>query len=105
MQVAAYRLCTALSARAWFALEMCQHTDVLAHVCDAQSESGDLCMWRFGLLRVLEASAAAAATGSALSQYVGKLREAALKGPYGVSGGSGEPTDVEPQVAAASRPS
>jgi hypothetical protein len=96
-------MCTALSARAWFALEVCQHTDLAAHVCDAQSETGDLSMWRFGMLRVLEAAASAAAPGSALSQYAAKLREAALKGPYGVAGGIGPPPDAVPQVAVASR--
>lgn len=95
-------MCTALSGRAWFALEMCQHTEVMEHVCDARSESGDLCMWRFGLLRVLQASAAAAPAGSALLQYVGQLHEAVLKGPYGVRE---DPVEhVEPQVAVASGP-
>jgi hypothetical protein len=103
MQISAYRMCTALSARAWFALEICQHTEVMAHVCDAKSESGDMCMWRFGMLRVLEASAKKAAGGSALSQYVMRLHEAVSKGPYGVAGGTGEPADVVPQFAVASR--
>lgn len=103
LQVPAYRMFTALAAREWFALEVCQHTEVMAHVCAAQSESGDLSMWRFGLLRILDASATAAAAGSALSQYRGQLHEAVSKGPYGVAGHTGLPADVEPQVAVASR--
>lgn len=104
VQVPAYRMCTALSARAWMALELCQHSEVMALVCDAKSESGDLSMWRFGMLRVLQASAAAAAAGSALSQYAGQLNQAVLKGPYGVAGGTEVPAEEPvPQVAVASR--
>jgi hypothetical protein len=103
MQVAVYQMATALSARSWFALEICQHTEAMAHVCDAKSESGDLCMWRFGMLRVLESSALKAAVGSSLSQYVAQLSEAVSKGPYGVAGSTGKTTDVEPQVASRAR--
>lgn len=106
VQVSAYRMCAVLSARTWFALEVCQHTALLAHVCNAQSESGEeLCMWRFSMLRVLYATAVAAGAESGLGHYAAQLQEAVAKGPYGVSEQTaGGAPDVEPQVAVASRP-
>eukprot|EP00892_Ulva_mutabilis_P003679 jgi/Ulvmu1/1683/UM115_0012.1 len=109
IKVPTYRFCTAMAVRPWFALELCQHAALLDFLCSADSEHGALSTWRFGVLRVLEASAAAA-NGSAsaaqapLTKFGPQLQAAMAQGPYGVAPPAGAAMDsAAPQVAIATR--
>lgn len=112
MQVPTYRLCTAMCVRPWFALELCQLTPLLDFLCTPASEAGAMSAWRFGVLRVLDASALAAATANgtatatqaALVEFSPRLQAAMWQGPYGVPAAADAAADgVPPQVALASR--
>ena len=101
-----------MCVRPWFALETCQHTGLLAFLCDPSSEHGALSTWRFGVLRVLAASAAAAVTANgtasttqaALAEFGPQLQAALAQGPYGVPPAASAAADgAPPQVALASR--
>lgn len=107
-----YRLCTAMCVRPWFALELCQHSALLEFLSAPDSEAGALSTWRFGVLRVLGASAVAAAaangtasaTQAALVEFSPQLQAAVAQGPYGMPLGEGAAVDgAPPQVALASR--
>lgn len=112
LQVPTYRMCTAMCVRPWFALELCQHSTLLDFLCRPDSEQGTLSTWRFGVLRVLEASVAAAATANgsasatqaALAEFGPRLQSAMAQGPYGVPAAAGADT-APPQVAVATRAS
>lgn len=51
LKVAAYRALSGLVARGWFAADVLQHRDLLAHLLDSRSEAGQLRTWRYGVVR------------------------------------------------------
>jgi hypothetical protein len=86
-------MAAALCCRAWFAADVCRHSELSDLLLDTRQGTGAMCKWRFAVVLVLgevtrlsqEAQAGRRAGFDALlAEHASVWAEAVRKGPYGV---------------------
>jgi hypothetical protein len=111
-QLAALRAAAPLCCRAWFAADVCLHSELYSWLLDPSRGRADLCKWRYGVVLTLartaaeayerqEASAAGGddALDATLASKAEQLQSAVRAGPYGAPGGAADAPEAIPIVA------